>query len=144
MIAYLQRAIGYSLTGSTAEKAVFMLFGRTNNGKTTLLSLIYRLIEEYAVLLQIDTLMTRQESNNTQADLADLRGARFVMTSETEEGQRLAAGKLKRITQGMGSIKATRKYENPITFPETHKLWVDCNHSPIVRGTDDAIWRRLV
>ena len=125
MMIYLQRAIGYSLTGSTREKAVFMLFGRTNNGKTTFLSLFQRLLEEYAVLLQIDTLMTRQESNNTQADLADLRGARFVMTSETEEGQRLAGGKLKRITQGMGKIKAVRKYENPIEFPETHKLWVE-------------------
>ena len=71
--------------------------------------------------------MVRQESNNTQADLADLRGARFVMTSETEEGQRLSQGKLKRITQGMGKIKATRKYENPIEFPETHKLWMDTN-----------------
>ena len=55
--------------------------------------------------------MVHQESNNTQADLADLRGARFVMTSETEEGQRLAQGKLKRITQGIGEIKAVRKYE---------------------------------
>jgi putative DNA primase/helicase len=100
-------------------------------------------MEEYAVLLQIDTLMVRQESNNTQADLADLRGARFVMTSETEEGQRLAEGKLKRITQGMGRIKATRKYENPVEFPESHKLWIDANHLFIVRGTDNAIWNRL-
>jgi putative DNA primase/helicase len=143
MIAYLQRAIGYSLTGSTREKVVFMLFGRSNNGKTTFLDLFRGLIEEYAVLLQIDTLMIRQESNNSQADLADLRGARFVMTSETEEGQRLAAGKLKRITQGMGKIKAVRKYENPIEFLETHKLWMDANHKPIVPANDTAIWRRL-
>jgi putative DNA primase/helicase len=65
------------------------------------------------------------------------------MTSETEEGQRLAEGKLKRITQGMGRIKATRKYENPIDFAESHKLWIDANHLPIIRGTDNAIWNRL-
>ncbi len=143
LIAYLQKALGYSLTGSTSEKAVFLCHGSGNNGKTTLLSTFLRLLEEYAVLLQIDTLMVRQESNNSQADLADLRGARYVMTSETEEGQRLAEGKLQRITQGMGKIKATRKYENPITFDETHKIWVDANHLPIVRGTDNAIWNRL-
>jgi putative DNA primase/helicase len=120
-----------------------MCLGKGDNGKTTLLSLFLRLLKEYAVLLQIDTLMVRQESNNTQADLADLRGARFVMTSETEQGQRLAEGKLKRITQGMGKIKATRKYENPIEFDETHKLWMDANHKPEVRGTDNAIWNRL-
>jgi len=143
LITYLQRAFGYSLTGTTIEKAVFLLYGQGDNGKSTLLTLFLRLLEEYAVLLQIDTLMARQESNNTQADLADLRGARFVMTSETEEGQRLATGKLKRITQGMGKIKATRKYENPIEFPETHKLWIDANHLPIIRETDNAIWNRL-
>src|SRR3954466_15739584 len=108
-----------------------------------MLSTFRHLVEEYSVLLQVDTLMVRQESNNTQADLADLRGARFVQTSETEEGQRLAEGKLKRITQGMGRIKATRKYENPIEFSETHKLWLDGNHRPAVRGTDNAIWNRL-
>lgn len=140
---YLQTAIGYSLTGSTSEKVAFICHGAGNNGKTTLLSTMQQLLDDYATLLQIDTLMVRSESNNTQADLADLRGARFVMTSETEEGQRLAEGKLKRITQGMGLIKAVRKYENPIEFPETHKLWIDCNHKPTVRGRDNAIWNRL-
>ena len=60
--------------------------------------------EEYSMLLQVDTLMVRQESNNTQADLADLRGARFVQTSETEEGQCLAQGKLKTRTGQMLSL----------------------------------------
>jgi putative DNA primase/helicase len=143
LIQWLQKAMGYSLTGLTSEKAVFLCHGIGNNGKTTLLSLLMRLLEEYSVLLQIDSLMVRMESNNTQADLADLRGARFVMTSETEEGQRLAEGKLKRNTQGMGKIKAVRKYENPIQFSETHKLWIDANHLPLVRGTDNAIWNRL-
>ncbi|MCC7235424.1 MAG: hypothetical protein IT163_08980 [Bryobacterales bacterium] len=144
MVNYLQRALGYSLTGTTEEKAVFVPFGKGNNGKTTLLSTFLLLLEEYSVLLQVDTLMARQESNNTQADLADLRGARFVMTSETEEGQRLSQGKLKRITQGMGKIKATRKYENPIEFPETHKLWMDTNSKPTIRAADDqATFNRL-
>jgi len=144
MVAYLQRALGYSLTGSTEEKAVFVPFGSGNNGKTTLLSTFLHLVEEYAVLLQVDTLMVRQETNNTQADLADLRGARFVMTSETEEGQRLSQGKLKRITQGMGKIKAVRKYENPIEFFETHKLWMDTNSKPVIRAADDqATFNRL-
>ena len=110
---YVQRSIGYSLTGHTSEKAIFFCHGGGNNGKTTLLSLFRDLLgDDYAVLLQIDTLMVRKESNNTQADLADLRGSRFVMTSETEEGQRIAEGKLKRITQGMGKIKTARKCEN--------------------------------
>jgi len=121
----------------------FVLFGNGNNGKTTLLSTFLLLLEEYSALLQVDTLMSRQESNNTQADLADLRGARFVMTSEAEEGQRLSQGKLKRITQGMGKIKATRKYQNPIDFPETHKLWMDTNSKPMIRAGLDPGYTRI-
>jgi putative DNA primase/helicase len=144
LISYLQRAFGYSLTGVTGEKVVFLLHGPRDNGKSTLLALFLTLLGPYAVLLQIESLMARQQdTNNTQADLADLKSARFVMTSETEEGQRLAEGKLKRITQGMGRIKAVRKYENPIEFNETHKLWIDCNFLPVLRGYDEAIWRRL-
>ena len=141
---YLQRALGYSLTGCTIEKAVFVLFGEGDNGKSTMLSTFRALVDEYATLLQVDTLMVRQESNNTNADLADLRGARFVQTSETEDGQRLAQGRLKRVTQGMGRIKATRKYENPIEFDETHKLWMDTNRKPMIKDTDDqATFNRL-
>ncbi len=144
LVAYLRRALGYSLTGTTIEKVVFIPFGTGDNGKSTMLSTFRRLVEEYSHLLQVDTLMVRQESNNSQADLADLRGARFVQTSETEEGQRLAQGKLKRITQGMGKIKATRKYENPIEFAETHKLWMDTNRKPTIRDVDDkATFNRL-
>jgi putative DNA primase/helicase len=141
---YLQKALGYSLTAVTCEKAVFVCHGGGNNGKTTLLATVREVVGDYyAVLLQIDTLMARAADNNSQADLADLRGARFVMTSETEENQRLAEGRLKRITQGLGRIKAVRKYENPIEFAETHKLWMDCNHKPLVRGNDQALWNRL-
>jgi len=144
LMLFLQRAFGYSLTGLTIEKAVFLLYGPHDNGKSTLLALFLKLLGPYAVLLQIESLMVRQqESNNSQADLADLKGARFVMTSETEDGQRLAEGKLKRITQGTGKIKAARKFENPITFAESHKMWMDCNFLPVLRGTDEAIWRRL-
>jgi hypothetical protein len=131
MVSYLQRALGYSLTASTRDKVVFVPYGSGSNGKTTMLAVFRELLGEYAGLLQVETLMTRQENSNTQADLADLRGLRFVQTSETEEGQRLAQGKLKRITQGMGTIMAARKYENPVEFPETLKVWVDTKRRPM-------------
>jgi putative DNA primase/helicase len=139
----LQRAWGYSVTAVTSEKINFLCLGPTDTGKSTFLSLFRDLFQEYSTLILIDALMQRDEDNNSRADLADLRGVRFAVTSETEEGQRLREGKLKRITQGQGRIRSVRKYENPIEFDETHKLWIDANHKPIVRGTDDAIWNRL-
>ena len=145
LISYLQKAFGYSLTGETSEKVVLIAHGNGNNGKSTLLDTIRQLISEYSSKIMIDSLMIKPggESANTLTDLADLRGARFVNTSETEYGQRLSEGRLKRITQGMGTIKTVRKYENPITFLETHKLWIDANHLPVISGSENAIWNRL-
>jgi putative DNA primase/helicase len=87
--------------------------------------------------------MTGRDSNATTSDLADLAGARFAMSSEPEQGQKLSASKLKRLTQGMGKIKARRLYENPFSFVESHKLWIDCNDRPAVPGGDAAVFARL-
>jgi putative DNA primase/helicase len=143
LVPYLKKAMGYSVTAVTSEKTNFLCLGPTDTGKSTFLGLFRYLFDEYSTLILIDALMQREEDNNSRADLADLRGVRFAMTSETEEGQRLREGKLKRITQGQGRIKSVRKYENPIEFNETHKLWIDANHKPIVKGSDSAIWNRL-
>lgn len=145
LVAYLQKCFGYSLTADASEKAIFCFFGTGNNGKTTLLEIIRFILTEYSAQILIDSLMVHnsRESNASLADLSDLRGARYVTTSETEEGQRLAVGKLKYLTQGMGSIKACRKYENPIVFTATHKLFVDANFRPGIRSGEKAVWNRL-
>ena len=145
LVTYLQRCFGYAVTGDVSEKAVFCFFGKGSNGKTTLLEIIRFILAEHSAQVLIDSLMAHnsRESNASLADLSDLRGARYVTTSETEEGQRLAVGKLKYLTQGMGSIKACRKYENPITFIATHKLFLDANYRPVVRGAEKAVWNRL-
>ena len=117
--------------------------GAGDNGKSTLLELFRVLLGDYAATINVDSLMAKQIGNNELADLADLRGARFVRSSETEQGQRLNEARLKRITQGMGIIRTCRKYENMIEFPESHTLWIDANHKPTVRGQDNAIWNRL-
>jgi putative DNA primase/helicase len=145
MARYLQKCFGSALTGDVSDKAVFCFFGSGNNGKTTLLELIRFILAEYSTQVLVDSLMAHhsRESNASLADLSDLRGARFVTTSEAEEGQRLAVGKLKYLTQGGGVIKTCRKYENPIEFSTTHKLFLDANHKPVIRGAEKAVWNRL-
>jgi putative DNA primase/helicase len=83
LLDYLQKACGYSLTGETGEKVVFIAHGNGNNGKSTQLDTIRQLIPEYSSKIMIDSLMVKPggESANTLTDLADLRGARCVNTS---------------------------------------------------------------
>ena len=146
-VEFLRKATGMSLTADVSEKTVFCLFGPRDSGKTTFLNTIRcALGDDYAGQVLIDSLManSRQSDNNAKADLVDLLGKRFVTTSEAEASQRLAEGRLKYLTQGAYSrIKAARKYENPIEFPATHKLWLDANERPEVWSTDDAVWERL-
>jgi putative DNA primase/helicase len=147
VIAFVQRALGYSLTGDTSEKCILIVHGPTNTAKTTLLTTVKTLLGDFAGQIKVESLMVergRPMDNNAQADLADLRGKRFVMTSETGEGQRIREELIKLLAQGQGTFRAVRKYENPFAFPETWKIWMDCNHLPVVRGTDDAIWDRLI
>src|SRR5207245_4088299 len=115
LIDYLQKAFGYALTGIVTEKSVICLFGEGDNGKTTLLELFRYILGDYSTQVLIETLMTKQQDSNANlADLADLRGARFVTTSEAGEGQRLSEGRLEYLT-GMGEIKTARRDEQPIT-----------------------------
>lgn len=146
LVDALQIYLGYSLTGHTSAKAVFMLIGPKDTGKTTFLELFCELLMEQATLIRIETLMEGPAQRNLglRADLADLHGVRFARTSETEEGKRLSEAQLKYITQGMGKIRAERKFENPFEFEETHHLWIDANFKPVIRGTDAAIWDRLL
>jgi len=147
MISYLQKAFGCAATGKP-EKAIFVLHGTGNNGKTTLVEIIRAALgdKEYAGEVNIDSLMARPKeafsSNAINSDLADLRGCRFVSSSEVEQGQRLSLSRVKYLT-GIGQIKARRLGQDWITFKPTHKLFLDCNHKPIIADPNDAIWNRV-
>jgi putative DNA primase/helicase len=145
LLDYLEQVFGYAVTGKTGEKAFFVFYGPSNTGKTTVLNAIRETFQEYSTTIQIETLMATRHgelSNNQQADLADLRGVRFAQTSEVESGQRLKEGLIKRITQGVGKIKAARKFQDPIQFTESHKLFIDANHRPEIRD-GVGVWERL-
>ncbi len=146
LVGFVQRALGSSLTGDVSDRSLFVFHGGGKNGKSTLLTLFRDLLgKDYSSQLIIDTLMSMKNQDSTaRADVADLRGARFVMTSEVEKEHKLSEGKLKMLTAGVGApIKAKRLYENPYEFPPTHKIFMDCNDRPKVRGTDNGIWDRL-
>jgi putative DNA primase/helicase len=147
MVSYLQKAFGCAATGKP-EKLLFVLYGEGNNGKTTLLEVIRDALgdKEYAGQVQVDSLMIRPKeavsSNAVNTDLADLQGCRFVSSSEVEQGQRLSLSRVKYLT-GLGQIKARRLRENMITFQPTYKLFLDCNHRPVITDPNDAIWNRV-
>jgi putative DNA primase/helicase len=143
--SYLQKVVGYAMTGDTSEKKFFVIVGEGDTGKTTLLNVLRTVFREYAVLLQVDTLLDRFGSDGaTQEDLASLRGVRLATTSELDQGRRLSVATIKRICQGMGEITASAKYMKKITFAESHKLFIDTNHLPLIPVDEQPLWNRLI
>jgi len=141
MIGFLQRAIGYSLTGSTAEQCLFMLYGTGANGKSTFLNVLGELVGDYGANTPAESLMV-QHNPGVRNDIARLRGVRFVTAIETEDGQRLAESLVKSLVGG-DVISARFLYGEFFDFKPQFKLFLAANHKPIIKGDDYAIWRRV-
>jgi len=141
MIEFIQKAVGYSLTGSTKEQCFFILYGVGSNGKSTFLNTISAILGVYACQTRTETLMTKR-GDSIPNDVARLAGARFVTAIETEGGRRLAEGLVKQLTGG-DKMTARFLHHEFFEFQPTFKLWLACNHKPRIAGTDYAIWRRI-
>ena len=141
--AFLQRAVGYSLTGSTDEQVLFLAEGRGANGKSVVVETIMSLLGDYAQKAPQDLLMARPSGSDVSNDVARLRGVRFTAAVETEEGRRLAESKVKELTGG-DTITARFLHKEFFSFRPVCKVWLVTNHRPQIKGTDDGIWRRIV
>lgn len=141
LIRFVQKAAGYSLTGSDREQVVFMLHGQGQNGKSTFLNTIKRVMGTYAKQANFTTFLDTQKSE-TRNDIADLKGARLVCAIEAEKGSRMAESVIKQMTGG-DTLKARFLYGENFEFDVTFKIWLACNHRPVIRGNDHAIWRRI-
>ena len=139
--SYLQRMVGYALTGSTQEHALFFLYGTGANGKSVFVNTLATILGDYATNAPMDTFMeTRTDRHPT--DMAGLRGARFVAAIETEQGKRWAESKLKNLTGG-DKISARFMRQDFFEFMPQFKMIVAGNHKPAIRNIDEAMKRRL-
>lgn len=142
-IEYIQKAIGYSLTGLTSEQVLFFCYGKGRNGKSLMLKVISDILGSYSQTMSADTLIVKGSSNGANSDIARLEGARFVVSSELNEGSRLNEGLTKQITGG-DRVVARHLYGKEFEFDPCCKIWMATNHEPIIRGTDEGIWRRII
>ncbi len=139
---YLQKCIGYSLSGSTREQCFFVLYGMGNNGKSTFLETLADMLGDYAANAQPDTLMLKQNNTGVNSDIARLKSARFVTSEEPSEGVRLNEGLVKQLTGG-GKVTCRFLFQDEFEFEPEFKIWMATNHKPVIRGTDTGIWRRV-
>lgn len=142
MIAFPQRLLGYLLTGLTNEQAMFFFYGLGANGKTVLIETWRALLGEYATQADISSFLLKKFDGGPRNDIARLEGARLVTCTEIPDGKRLDEPLIKSVT-GSDVITARLLYKEPIEFQPVFKLVMAGNHKPMIRGTDNGIWRRL-
>lgn len=141
MVRFIQRAVGYSLSGSTAERVMFILYGTGRNGKTTFLEVVSKILGDYATGTPAETLMARK-NRGIPNDVARLKGARFVSASETGEGALLDETFIKAATGG-DTLVARFLHAEFFEFVPHFKFWLATNHKPGIKGTDPAVWDRI-
>ncbi|MEM1552827.1 MAG: phage/plasmid primase, P4 family [Candidatus Bathyarchaeia archaeon] len=143
LIAYVQRALGYSLTGDVCEDVMFICWGSGSNGKTTLFKVVSEILGDYAKSIVPDALLRKnQQSDSHPTTIADLCGVRLAIAQETDEGRHLAAARVKALT-GKDKVKARFMRQDYFEFNPTHKIWLATNHKPIISDTTYAMWRRI-
>lgn len=142
IIDFLQKAIGYTLTGDTSEQVMFFLYGTGRNGKSTFINTIQNLLGDYGRQTNSDTFIKKKNDNAVNNDIARLDGARFVSAVESEEGQQLSESLVKQVTGGE-KISARFLRQEFFEFVPEFKVFFTTNHMPIVRNNDNGIWRRI-
>jgi len=141
VIPFVQRAVGYTLTGDVREECIFALVGEGRNGKSTFLRLLHDLLGEYGGLAEIDAFMSSRRTC-LREDIADMHGRRLVSAQEPAMNGVFAEATLKWVSGG-DLLRARRLYEHAQEFPPTHKLWLGLNRLPKLRADDSAAWSRL-
>ncbi len=141
LMIYLQRMMGYCLTGVTREHALFFLYGTGANGKSVFVNTMLAVMGDYGMNAPMETFMSsRNERHPTE--LAMLRGARLVVASETEQGRSMNESRMKEMTGG-DPITARDLFRPHFTYQPQLKVVLIGNHKPALKNIDEAIRRRL-
>ena len=139
---FVRRAAGMSMIGEQREHLLLVCYGTGANGKGTLLNTLVRMFGDYGHAAP-DGMFLEQKHEPHPQQLAALFGKRLVVSSEADQGARLSEAKVKSITGG-DPITAHRMRQDDFTFEPSHTIWMACNHKPVIRGTDEGTWRRVM
>lgn len=143
LISYMQKALGYSITGNTNEQCLFIAYGLGSNGKTTLFETIHSIISDYGTVTEFATFLNTDKSDaRKQEAVGRLRGMRMAIASETESTKSWKESTVKKLTGG-DTLTGAKLYGSSYEFRPSHTLWFQANHLPGVRDASHSFWRRV-
>jgi len=143
LIAFIQRTIGYTLTGKTNEQVFFLAYGTGANGKSTLFETILSILGDYGKASEFDTFLANDKGNIRNLEgIARLQGTRYALASETDSTRRFSEALVKKITGG-DTLTGAKLYGKAFAFKPEFKLWLLANHLPPAKDGSYGFWRRV-
>lgn len=142
LIEYVQNICGLVAIGKVYVESLIISYGDGGNGKSTFWNTIAKVLGSYYGMISADTLTTDCR-RNVMPEIAEIRGCRLVIASESQEGARLNDGMVKKLCS-TDALDAEKKYKDHFKFVPTHTLVLYTNHLPRIGATDDGIWRRII
>lgn len=139
---YIQKAAGYTMLGTSQERALFLLHGPSGTGKSVFIRVMEQMFGDFAETATPATFNESSKRATLTNDLNDLKGKRFVCVSETDEGERLNESLIKRLTGG-DTAKSRALFNENTTWRVKFSLWLATNNLPQLTSDDNAIWRRV-
>lgn len=142
-VDYMQRLVGYTISGRVNEEIIIFMLGFGANGKSVFSNIMRRILNSYAGSVPANFLMiSNRDGEAATPSLARLPGVRMAQANEVEAGARLSAQAVK-VAASSDAIAARHLHKATFEFTPSHTLWVRGNHRPIITDTDDGIWRRI-
>lgn len=140
---YVQRMMGYFLTGITSEQSFFFWYGQGGNGKGELIKIIQGIMGDGYCRSELPTvLMDKTYNQGVEIAIGRMLGARLIVTSEPSSNFTLAEGTVKLLT-GQDKLAGRKLYREGFNFDPTHKIMMNGNHKPRVKSGDEGTWRRI-
>lgn len=142
LIGFLQRYLGYCMTGHTTEHVLVFLYGTGANGKGVFINTVSKIFGTYAVVAPMELLIASDKDRHP-TEIAKLMGARLVTAQETQKGRGWDEAKIKNLTGG-DTLTARFMRQDYFDFTTKFKLLIAGNHKPTLRSVDEAIRRRVL
>lgn len=142
VVDFLQQFAGMAAIGKVYEERLVIAIGSGGNGKSTFFNAIQDVLGDYAGTIRSELLIASNDSGK-KFEFARLRGKRFLIAEELEEGKQLDTAAVKHLCS-TGDINAQFKGKDIFTFKPSHSTVLCTNHMPAVKAVDSGTWDRLI
>lgn len=143
--SYVQKLIGYSLTGYSSEKAFPIFWGGGNNGKGSIFETVAKCVlgHDYAVTMNPDGLLSSDKKESQDRVNVQFMGRRLVVVEETADGDMLNSKAVKSLSSGGDTLAARLLFKEAVNFAPTHSIMLMTNAEPRIDCFDVAMKSRI-